>query len=98
MPSILFRSKCIKNQHIYESSDFYTRDYLDEDDPLIERLIEARLALLANGWPCIPVGGKRRLAAGWTSGEITVERVKAETREHTAKLNTGIRTGYLVGA
>jgi hypothetical protein len=71
--------------------------YVDGQSEIIESLIEFRTNLLELGYEPIPVQGKSGLHAGWTGGEITLERIETETRFGTQKLNTGIRTGRLVG-
>ena len=79
--------------HIYNSTDFYRQDYADCDDPILQELAAFRLRLLSNGYEPIPTGGKDRLNTGWTSDEITPERVQFETEIGTTKLNTGLRCG-----
>jgi hypothetical protein len=79
--------------HIYNSTDFYRQDYADCDDPILQELAAFRLRLLSNGYEPIPTGGKDRLNIGWTSDEITPERVQFETEIGTTKLNTGLRCG-----
>src|SRR5205085_6976848 len=102
----VFRSAEQKDQHVYGQLNLLVREHLDASDPLVERLIDFRLTLLANGWPCIPVKGKDVLLHRWTSGDITPERIQIETRESVnmlkwgrriGLLNTGIRCGYIVG-
>jgi Primase C terminal 2 (PriCT-2)/AAA domain len=79
--------------HIYRANDFYRQPYIDEDDPILEELAAFRLRVLDNGYETLPVRGKNGLLSGWTSGEITPERVRYETSIGTTKLNTGIRCG-----
>jgi hypothetical protein len=79
--------------HIYSASDFYRQVYIDCDDPILEELADFRVGLLNNGYETIPVRGKGCLNNGWTTGEITPERVVEETLNGTQKLNTGIRCG-----
>lgn len=57
-----------------------------------------RLRLLSNGFEPIPVQGKRPAAGeGWQVGEITRQRITAQTEERPDALSTGLRTGKLVG-
>jgi hypothetical protein len=56
-----------------------------------------RLSLRANGYEPVPVSGKAAIAAGWTAGEMTDERIRAEHAEHPNATGTGLRTGHLVG-
>ena len=53
--------------------------------------------LIANGYEPIPVNGKAPVAPGWQTGEITPERIAREREEHPNAINTGLRTGRLVG-
>ena len=79
--------------HIYNSTDFYRQDYADCDDPILQELAAFRLRLLSNGYEPIPTGGKDRLNTGWTSDEITPERVQFETEIGTTKPpNTRLRS------
>jgi hypothetical protein len=85
-------------------TELETSQYIDADSPIIEALIEFRWKLLDMSYENIPIRGKGgtpedRTAINklWTSGPITRERIEMETRFGTAKLNTGLRTGQLVG-
>jgi hypothetical protein len=79
--------------HIYNSTDLHRQDYVDCEDPILRELAAFRLRLLSNGYEPIPTGGKGHLNTGWTSDDITPERVQLETENGTAKLNTGLRRG-----
>lgn len=56
-----------------------------------------RTALLHNGYEPIPIIGKETWITGWTTGEITEERIVEETTRNRRYANTGLRTGRLVG-
>jgi hypothetical protein len=71
--------------------------YVDAESPIIESLIEFRCRLLDQGYEPIPVAGKGGLLDKWTEGPITEVRIELESRVGTGKLNTGFRTGRLVG-
>src|SRR5450759_5134265 len=53
--------------------------------------------LIANGYEPIPVLGKAAVAPGWTSSEITAERIAAERAAYPEAKSAGLRTGKLVG-
>jgi hypothetical protein len=65
----------------------------------IALLYHGRIALFENGYEPIPIlaAKKKPLIKGWTTGEITAERIFAETTRHTDHLSTGLRTGKLCG-
>ena len=83
--------------HIYRSNDFYCRPYIDSDDLILEDLAHFRAAVLDNGYQPIAVRGKEALNKGWTSGEITPERICIKALSGTTMLNTGLCCGFLVG-
>ena len=64
---------------------------------LIDELSCFRFRLLENGYEPIPIQGKRPWIAGWTSGDIDLERIVRETILHLDHRSTGLRTGKLVG-
>jgi Bifunctional DNA primase/polymerase, N-terminal len=64
---------------------------------IIEDLSWFRWQLLQNGYEPIPIQGKRPRIAGWTSGNIDLERIVRETILHLGDRSTGLRTGALVG-
>jgi putative DNA primase/helicase len=53
--------------------------------------------LIYNGYEPIPVNGKAPVTSGWQSGEITPERIYGERAAYPHAMNTGLRTGRLVG-
>jgi hypothetical protein len=56
-----------------------------------------RIGLLRNGYEPIPTIGKETWITGWTTGEITEERIIKETCHNRRYANTGLRTGRLIG-
>jgi hypothetical protein len=56
-----------------------------------------RRALLCNGYEPIPIIGKETWITGWTTAEITEQRIIEETCRNRRYANTGLRTGRLVG-
>ena len=61
-----------------------------------QELCDFRRQLLLNGYQPIPVAGKNGLNTGWTSGEITHQRVIDETQNSPTMTNTGLRCGETV--
>jgi hypothetical protein len=82
------------NKHHYHGDDNEMSDIVYSE---IERLCLARIQLLNNGYEPIPTRGKRPAAIGWTTGDITEDRIGRETGAYPDALNTGLRTGRLVG-
>jgi putative DNA primase/helicase len=83
----------VQNTHNHEDDNEMPDKVYSE----LERFCLARIQLLNNGYEPIPTRGKRPAVMGWTTGEITEERVVRETIEYDDALNTGLRTGHLVG-
>ena len=78
----VFRSNDPKNQEIVE---------------LLANRCLLRIALLRNGYEPIPIIGKETRITGWTTGEITRDRIIQETTRYQNYANTGLRTGRLIG-
>ena len=55
------------------------------------------VALIVNGYEPIPTKGKIPVAKGWRTRLMTMEAVFAERARYPGALNTGLRTGRLVG-
>ena len=53
--------------------------------------------LIRNAYEAIACVGKRPIATGWTTGEITVDRLANERALYPNAVSTGLRTGALVG-
>jgi hypothetical protein len=82
-----------------DSSNVF-RSNSDKNQDLVQVLAERcllRIALLRNGYEPIPIVGKETWITGWTTGEITEERIIAETCRNRRYANTGLRSGRLVG-
>jgi hypothetical protein len=53
--------------------------------------------LIANGYEPVAVNGKRALGSGWSTRPNTFEAITAERVASPSAVNTGLRTGRLVG-
>jgi hypothetical protein len=78
------------NYSIFRKNDQKNQDFYVD-------LCRARCLLLDMGFEPIPIEGKIPNIRGWTTGEITQERIVYETLKHSTHLSTGLRTGRLVG-
>jgi len=83
-----------------DNSDNVFRTNDGKNQQLLQLLAERcllRIALLRNGYEPIPIIGKETWITGWTTGEITEERIIDETCRNRRYANTGLRTGKVVG-
>ena len=65
--------------------------------PKISNLLALRAQLLANGYEPVIVAGKAAVWMGWQSAVIAGKSIRNEELAHPHAINTGLRTGHLLG-